>query len=347
MLRVKYALKWLLAQLLYRSGAFHAWVCVCLRNKAVVLTYHRVLDDDARRGTWSHPAIVVSPESFNRQLVELKRLFRVLSLADFEDAILNKGFREPSCLITFDDGWWDTCALAWPALERVGLPAAVFVPMDYIGTAATFWQERLGHVLYTVLERSRTDSVLEEHARVILREMQFGDVAVGGESGHIRDEVVARLRDLKRDVTFDPAAALQRLEELLPELLPLQPVDRFMTREELGAMATGHVAFGCHGESHRILTRLPPAEVRREAQAPKAELERLLGTRVTAMSYPNGGWNPAVADAMREAGYALAFTMDSGLARGGDDPFAVRRVNIHDGVAANTPMFVARVLGLF
>ena len=53
-----------------------------------------------------------------------------------------------SCLVTFDDGWWDNFEHALPILRDRGVPAAVFVATDYIGSERCFWQERLNRLLF-------------------------------------------------------------------------------------------------------------------------------------------------------------------------------------------------------
>ena len=50
---------------------------------------------------------------------------------------------------------------------------------------------------------------------------------------------------------------------------------------------------------------------------------------------------------MKAAGYRLAFTIDSGHVSCDDDHFALRRVNIHEGMTRSTPMFMARLAGIF
>ncbi len=56
--------------------------------------------------------------------------------------------------------------------------------------------------------------------------------------------------------------------------------------------------------------------------------------RPRAFSYPYGRWSPAVREAVREAGYAVAFTTAWGDPRPGGDRFTVPRIEVH---AADTP----------
>ena len=71
------------------------------------------------------------------------------------------------------------------------------------------------------------------------------------------------------------------------------------------------------------------------------------GKAPLAFAYPNGGWNREVAGIVRDAGYRLAFTIEPGAVDCRDDCFNLPRVNIHEGMTRATPMFLARVTGLF
>jgi peptidoglycan/xylan/chitin deacetylase (PgdA/CDA1 family) len=112
-------------------------------------------------------------------------------------------------------------------------------------------------------------------------------------------------------------------------------------------MAQHDVTFGGHGAEHRVLTRIGLAQVRDEVATSKDVLQARLGKAPLAFAYPNGGWNREVAGIVRDAGYRLAFTIEPGAVDCRDDCFNLPRVNIHEGMTRATPMFLARVTGLF
>ena len=71
--------------------------------------------------------------------------------------------------------------------------------------------------------------------------------------------------------------------------------------------AAGH-EIGSHTLSHKVLVTQPPAQVRRELAQSKARLEDIVGSAVTALSYPLGYANADVVAAMRETGYTVGRT---------------------------------------
>ena len=120
-----------LAHLLYYSGALLLWKAIVMRNRAVVLMYHRVLTNEERRQSGSHPALVVERETFARQMALLKRRFSVLSVDELADRLEKKvPLPNSSVIITFDDGWRDNFTNALPILRYHTLPALVFLPVN-------------------------------------------------------------------------------------------------------------------------------------------------------------------------------------------------------------------------
>ena len=90
----------------------------------LVLCYHAVSP------TWP-AALSVTPERFEKQLTSLVR--RGFTGATFHDAV-HAPAGERTLAVTFDDAYRSVLTLAAPILDRLGLPATVFVP--------TAWPDR-------------------------------------------------------------------------------------------------------------------------------------------------------------------------------------------------------------
>jgi peptidoglycan/xylan/chitin deacetylase (PgdA/CDA1 family) len=103
-----------------------------LADRALVLMYHRVLDeprDDVK------PGMYVTRAAFERHLAYLSSRHEVIGLAELGEWMAG---RRPSaripCVITFDDGWFDNYTNAFPLLRRYGLTATVFLITEQMGT---------------------------------------------------------------------------------------------------------------------------------------------------------------------------------------------------------------------
>lgn len=94
-----------------------------------ILAYHRV-----GHATGDHVP-TISAEVFERHLDFLaRRQYRVLSLEEIAGG-LERGqpWQPRSVAITFDDGYEETYAIAWPLLRRYGMPAALFITPTEVG----------------------------------------------------------------------------------------------------------------------------------------------------------------------------------------------------------------------
>lgn len=114
--------------------------------------------------------------------------------------------------------------------------------------------------------------------------------------------------------------------------------------ELLDLVNLGHT-IGCHSHTHPDLTTLSPAESHREVVGSKRILEDSLGQQVNVFCYPHGACNALVTSVVREAGFEVAFTVDLGGVRLGDDPFRLKRVPVLG--EPNTQEFAAYLSGRF
>jgi peptidoglycan/xylan/chitin deacetylase (PgdA/CDA1 family) len=323
---------------LYFSGLLWLVAAARLRNRVVVLTYHRVLPYERWPNSYSSPGIIVSPRTFDWQMRFLRRHMRPLAVEQFL-ALLNPGARMPprACLVTFDDGWYDTARYALPVLKRHAVPAVLYVPTDYIGTDRCFWQEHLARLLSTV--RS-----FPEARPLVASVLQVPEPA---------QEIFGSKESIRRFVTELKSQPLERIEALLSALkrlagdAPTVTEDRFLTWQEVAELdASGLVTIGSHAASHRPLTRLPAAEVRRELSASMHALSDRLGKPVATMSYPNGDATPETAAIAEEAGLQAAFTTGPGHVVAGDNRFLLSRINIQEAATRNRARFFSKILGL-
>ena len=104
--------------------------------------------------------------------------------------------------------------------------------------------------------------------------------------------------------------------------------DAEVTGRDLAALAAAGHTIGCHTHTHPDLTTLAPAELERELVGSRRVLEDVIGRPVTAFCYPDGRRDTRVAAAVRNAGFEVAFTIDLGGVRAGDDRYQLRRLAV-------------------
>jgi peptidoglycan/xylan/chitin deacetylase (PgdA/CDA1 family) len=332
---------------LYYSGVLSVLQAIRLRQRAVVLMYHRVLTAEQQREVGSNPGIVITRDTFERQMAYLKRAFNVLSVGEFAHHIRDGvPFADSSCLITFDDGWRDNFENAWPVLHAESLPAVIFLPVNYVGTSRSFWRETLTRLLAHIVDETRRRP---ERRKIYAAILQRADLAAvldlpGADPRAAISEALDPLKGRRIDEVNALVKALASAAAV--NATELTAADRFMNWAEAEAMSRDGIAFGGHGAEHRLLGQIPEREVDDEVITMTAVMNKRLPAPVPSISYPNGSWTPAVIEKVRRAGIALGFTTEPGTVSVGDEPLTIRRVNISEDMTRTTPMFLARILGL-
>jgi peptidoglycan/xylan/chitin deacetylase (PgdA/CDA1 family) len=130
---MKFLLRGVIASGLHRSGVLHLHRRWRLRNRAVILMYHRVLKPE-ERSSQIHAGMYVLASAFERHHAYLQRSFELVDL-DTMLAWLEGRIRcrRPPCAITFDDGWCDNYRNAFPLLRQFGAPATIFLITEQVG----------------------------------------------------------------------------------------------------------------------------------------------------------------------------------------------------------------------
>jgi len=310
--------------------------------------YHRVLTPEQQARTASQPGLVVQVATFRRHLEVLRRHCAVLSADQFLAHLHSRTpFDRPSCLITFDDGWIDNFENALPVLREQRCPALIFLPVHFIGTGRMFVRETLTHLLVRAVRAARLDAALAARLRVDLMPLGLQAVLELPDDG-LRSRVIEATRVHRYANGPEFEALVGRLTERLGGVSADESSpDAFVDWAQVAQMAREDIAFGGHGADHLVLTQIEADAVRREIETSKVVLDARLPSPALTFAYPAGGWNHGIAAAVRDGGYRLAFTIDAGYVSCDDDPFALRRVSVHDDVTRTTPMFMARLAGVF
>lgn len=342
MRRLRTGLRRSIALVLRATGLLELILWFRTRDRIVVLTYHRVLPEDA--DTFSAPGIIVTPQIFAEHAALLKRRFNVLTAAQLSD-LISRREKPPSraCVVTFDDAWFDNWRYAMPVLLAQELPILLFVPTRFPDSNTCFWQETAGRQLFKLLRSKHSDS--DVFRQLGLWEYRNADPKAQQDA--VR-RVIARLKTESEASLQAAIDSIQAATALMPTDTTAPGEDQFLGWEELRKMvATGLVAIGSHAASHRRLPTLNGAEVRDEFTESIRSIRREIGIEPRFLAYPNGDFDAvSVAEAAR-CGFVAAFTTRPGLVNRETHPYLLPRINIHTGSAATDSELLCRIAGIF
>jgi peptidoglycan/xylan/chitin deacetylase (PgdA/CDA1 family) len=271
--------------------------CRLLPPHLYCFNYHRIGDPQStefNRGVFSCTA-----ETFERQVRWLKSRFKLLRLAELSRLVEGGlGTRRPFALITFDDGYVDTYATAFPILRRHQVPAAFFLPTAYINSSKLPWWEELHWLLRRAAGRSIK---LEGADRPLFIRTDDNDDSIF----RIANFIKARATPLHEQM--DEVRAACNMGRPAADA----KTRLFLNWSEVHEMHKSSMDFGAHTHNHLILSHLDPETQREELKTSKEILEQQLGEPITAVSYPVGSSNSYTSETCNiagEVGFKLGFT---------------------------------------
>jgi len=108
--------------------------------------------------------------------------------------------------------------------------------------------------------------------------------------------------------------------------IPATFVGNRLTWQELQEMKAAGMEIASHSYTHRDLGKMSPAEQAEEIAQSKEILDRNLQQDTRYFCYPNSSYNQVTLRLLRETGFTMAFTIDAGWVKSGDNPLTLQRV---------------------
>jgi peptidoglycan/xylan/chitin deacetylase (PgdA/CDA1 family) len=291
------------------------------RPSLLVLTYHRIGDPSTQ--PYYAPVASASVEGLRDELRALARTHRVIGI-DEVVALAKEGFRvkEPTALVTFDDGYRDNFDAALPVLRSLGVPATFFLPPGFLQEPRLPWWDHIAYVSNTT-DRPTLRLDWPEPLEIDLNLKASRPAAIARFVRAYLDHHVSDERRF-RALLEDRAGVIVDEDELGRAL--------FMTWDQVRALVAAGMSVGSHSQTHRNLSRLSESDQRAELVESKRVLESVLGRAVETLAYPYGWpgtYDDLTARLAADAGYRVAFSSLEGVNHpGATDDFAVRRIGV-------------------
>lgn len=309
----------------------------------LILMYHRVLPfSDAEKGIQG--GMYVNPESFNMQIDYLKNNFNIITFSNLFSNIIDKSpsMKEPTCVLTFDDGWYDFYKYAYPILETQKVPATVFLPTRYIGTESLFWTDEVANYFIKEIDRNNTNNKENITDNVLVNII----MSLKGSTNIKIEKAISILKSHKDDVILRVLTELNSTCGIGSKL----STRAFLNWDEVRKMAgTNLITFGSHTENHKMLNFLKDSDIYEELMQSKIKLlsEKIVDLSFLPFSYPNGNYDNRVIKILKETGYHVAVTTENGWNHPSTPRFNLKRVGIHQDISSTKAMFGCRIANLF
>jgi peptidoglycan/xylan/chitin deacetylase (PgdA/CDA1 family) len=271
-------------------------------GQLAILTYHGVVE--------APPPIpdpcIVSIDDFSRQMHFLREHFDVLPLDEAVSRCRDRRVQRPIVAITFDDGYQHNHDMALPVLEKLGLPATIYLTTGFLDTDTTIWTGLLHHA-FTVTRLKR----LEWRGR----QWELNSLPAR----------VACLREIKAEIKSQPQASLfATVTELMQSLtdrdriaLDASSPYRMLDAASLQRLAKSDcIQLGAHTHQHFVLSRIERELQQSEIRISKQAVESLTSKPCRSFAYPNGrpeDFNDDTLAILEDCGFEFAVTTVEGL----------------------------------
>ncbi|TMQ25989.1 MAG: hypothetical protein E6K65_15815 [Nitrospirae bacterium] len=291
-----------------------------------ILQYHSVSPE----GRYRSPTIAVHPRSFDRQMAYLARHYQVVPLDQVVTCIAErKPFPSRAVAITFDDGYLDNYAYAFPILKKYGHTATFFITAGPVVRAQRFW---VSWVCEAIEGAKNVAGLLRDGAVP-----GFNGIVATDSQEQVIAEVTTRLNRMGSSARAEALACLATVcATHVPEEPCANGLGIMMGPEHVREMSLGGMSIGSHTVTHPNLPRLTVEELDHELRESKALLEAVTGTSVEHLAYPGGpevtnpDFSDEVADFVRRAGYRSACNSIRGAVTLNEPLFALRRHDVSD-----------------
>ncbi len=279
------------------------------RPVGVAIVYHGLAEragDPARELSAPHGRTL-----FRAQLAHLAAHYTPVAPSQLPAAAgrRRRGGRIPVA-VTFDDDLRSHVEIAAPELRAAGVPAAFFLTGATLEAPAEFW--------WGPVQRAADRGLLDDGGGATVAEQ------IGVEWAPEPPEPPLRTlaRPFERAGASEREAALARLVALVGE----DGREPGLRAADVQALAAGGFEIGFHTRRHVRLDQLPDeAAVRAALTDGRDAVAEAAGAPVRLFSYPHGGVDARAAAAVRDAGYAAAFTSVSRPVRPDSEPALLGR----------------------
>lgn len=252
----------------------------------------------------------------------LKGNFDVAPLSELDEALAHPHRHRRTVFLMSDDGYANTLHSAADVLENLDLPWTLFVSTQHIDTG-----ERNPMFLARLFLQHAPDDVY--HLPHIHPPLRLNGGRAGTASAFIRQFRALPAESAKQTISAMTAALGRRAVD---DLLMAYRSEAFLNWDGVRALARRGVTIGAHAHWHWALHDGEEAEtLRTQAEEPKRRIEAELGVSCRTFAYPFGNRNDISAKAwkaVRDAGYAYAFTTMSGTLNGSRNRWLLPRYGL-------------------
>lgn len=285
--------------LTYYSGLLLIFLRFFLRKGLYVFNYHSF--NTFINDYWKFGSLYESnyKERFEKQIRFFNKYFK--KIKNFE--LSKDSYKEPTYLLTFDDGYRDNFYIGLPLLRKYSVPSVFFIATGVINTKDLLWHDEVR----LVYENNDKKNILH--------------------SMSLKSQCKKKLQELKQQGAKEFKRKINGLKKVH------NPNLRLMMNWNEIKKASGHnILIGSHTHTHPVMTKLNFDEQLRELERSIKMIKNKLGYYPAFFSYPSGAsdtYSQETIDILKKFGIRYSFTTDKGINNEITSPYCLKRIGIN------------------
>ncbi len=318
------------------------------RYDLLIVTYHRVLPGNDPRLLKEQPGMYVHPDVFDMHLHVLKKHFDIIDLNTlfFDSSTPSPSKSKPRCAITFDDGWLDNYQHAFPLLLKHRVPATIFLVSELVGSSKDFWPGQIASLLNKVAQQEPdafNDSAFDWLKCLNTPNIKYAFGATSPTQNEI-DQIISACKVYSEVFIYQNLNAVKKY--LKSRGLTLSEERVLLNQNEIVEMhQSGLVSFGSHTANHiRLSDEIDSDMIASEIAGSQHSLRQLIGGDINLFCYPNGDYGDKALACVKQY-YNAAVTTQKGWNTPTSDPYQLKRIHLHNDIAATQAQFLSRIRG--
>lgn len=326
-----------ISKILYKSKLLDKIVKKYYSNKAVILLYHRVLDENQKANYIIQPGMYVKKSTFDMHLKTLKKYFQIIKLDELIYKIANKQDIGNYCCITFDDGWIDNYLNSFSTIRKYRSPVTIFLATGYIGTKKWFWPEILSNFVISVNENEYSKKYISPRLKNLVDEM-------------VSKKYLSKIEINEKIVNYFKKLSNNTRDSIIQEIRNIHKNDienerLLMDWDEISDLHKSKIiTFGSHSVNHVLLDQIDIFNQKYELEKSKEVIENKLEITCPFFAYPNGNYNKSIKEKIKDYRYQAAFTTKRDFIRKNIDLFEMPRIGMHEDVSNCPELLLWRLL---